>query len=68
MSFYRTLAIILGIGGTLLAVLAVAVNYGYIPTTFVNGYTATELGAFAALAVVGAIGCEAAYQSKSRRE
>lgn len=64
---WRFLAIVLGIGASLLAVLAIAVNYGYIPTTFVNGFTATELGVFAALAVVGAIGCEAAEQRKKGR-
>lgn len=59
---WRFLAVLLGIFASLLAVLAIAVNYGYIPTTFVNGFSATELGVFAALAVVAAIGCEVAEQ------
>lgn len=67
MSLYRTLAIILGIVGTLLAIAAAAVFYGYIPTTFVNGYTAPEVGTFAVLAIAGAIGAEAAHVSEERK-
>jgi len=61
---WRFLAIVLGIGGTLLAALAILVNYGYLTTAFSGGYTALQLAAFASLAIVGAIACEAVNVSE----
>lgn len=60
MEGWRFFAVVLGIAGTLLGIAAVAVFYGYIPASLVNNFTSGELGFFAALAIAGAIGCEAA--------
>lgn len=49
-------AVVLGaIAATLLTVLAVGVNQGWIPVGWVNNLTATQLGVLAALAAVVAL-------------
>jgi hypothetical protein len=55
MSWIKTLTGVLAIGASLLAALAILVNYGYLPATLAGGYSAVELGGFAGLAAVGAI-------------
>jgi predicted MFS family arabinose efflux permease len=57
-SAYRAWAVVLGVLATVLFALAVAVYYGYIPTSFVNNFTSTELGFFGVLAAIGAVGVE----------
>ena len=63
--FYHALAVGLGILATALAILAVAVFYGYIPPSLVGNLTATELGTFSVLAIAGAGG--SAYMEGKRR-
>lgn len=48
------LAILLGALAAALFVLGVGVFYGYIPTSLVGNLTATELGVFGVLSIVGA--------------
>ncbi len=60
---FHILAVVLGIAASLLAVLAVAIYEGYIPLSYVDNVSATELGTFAALAVVAAIGVSSAERS-----
>lgn len=55
MGWVKTLVGLFTLGASLLAVLAVAVFYGYITSALAGGYTATELGTFAALLAVAAI-------------
>jgi uncharacterized membrane protein YGL010W len=55
-NLYFLVAVLLGILASVLLVLSVAVFEGYIPTTFVDNLTYGELGTFAFLAIVGAIG------------
>lgn len=50
------IAVLLGIAGSLLAILAVAVYEGYLTTAQVGNFTADELGVLSALSVAGAIG------------
>lgn len=52
---YHTLAIVLGIAGSVLAVLAVLVYEGWLTTALVDNFTDVELGAFSALSITGAI-------------
>lgn len=64
-SLYHTLAVVFGIVASILAVLAVLVFLGWIPLSFVDNITATEMGALAALAAVGA---GASYVASERYE
>lgn len=52
---YRNLAILLGVIAAILTVLAVASFEGYIPASYVDNVSPSELGTFAALAVVAAV-------------
>ena len=49
------IAVLLGIAASVLAILAVAVDFGYVPAGWANGMTDGELGVLSALAVVGAV-------------
>lgn len=60
MSGYGTLAILTALLGSVLAILAVAVYEGYLASSLVWNFTSTELGAFAAVAIVVAIVAKAA--------
>lgn len=53
--FYHTLAVLTALLGSVLAVLAVALYEGYITASLVGGVTDTEMGTFAAIAIVVAI-------------
>lgn len=55
---YRLISILLGILASVLAVLALAAYWGYIPASYVDNFTFGELGSFAALAVIGAVGVD----------
>ncbi len=55
---WRFAAVLLGIAATLLVILAVAVFYGYLPSSLVDNLTPGELGTFGVLAIGGAVGCE----------
>jgi hypothetical protein len=57
---YHMLAVILGIVGSILAVLAVLVFENWLTPALVDNFSATELGAFSALAITGAIASSAA--------
>jgi hypothetical protein len=52
--------VIFGIVGSVLAVLAVLVFENWLTPALVDNFTATELGAFAALSITGAIAASAA--------
>lgn len=54
-SLYHLLAVIFGITASVLAVLAVLLYEGWIPLSFVDNITATEMGALAALSATGAV-------------
>ena len=60
----RYLAIVFGVAASLLIVLAVAVQYGYLPATEVSNLTPGELGVFGTLFIVAAVACEWAYQTQ----
>lgn len=55
-SSYHIIAVLFAIAASALAVLAVAAFESYIPASYVDNLTSGELGALAALSVVGAIG------------
>jgi|HubBroStandDraft_1064217.scaffolds.fasta_scaffold229998_2 hypothetical protein len=59
-NIYHMLAVIFGIVGSVLAVLAVLVFENWLTPALVDNFTATELGAFAALSITGAIAASAA--------
>lgn len=52
---YHTLALIFGIVGSVLAVLAVLVYEGWLSPAQVDNFTDVELGAFAVLSITAAI-------------
>jgi hypothetical protein len=64
-ALFHTLAVILGIAGSLLAVLAIAVYEGYISAADVGSFTDGELGTLSALAYVAAIGFAVAEREKA---
>lgn len=55
MGWVKTIVGALAVGASLLAVLAVSVFENFLPMSLAGNFTATELGAFSALAAVGAI-------------
>ncbi len=55
-SLYHTLAVVLGLAGSLIAVLAIALYEGYITAADVGNFNDGELGTISALAYVGAVG------------
>lgn len=61
---WRYFAIGLGILATALFILAVAVFYGYFPSSEVGNLTDGELGTFGFLAGAAAIGCEIAERKR----
>jgi hypothetical protein len=56
----RTGAILLGVLATVLILLAIASFYGYVPPSWVDNLTSSELGVFAFLAALGAVWLEVA--------
>lgn len=59
---YHMLAIIFGVIASLLVILSVGVYLGYVPTTWVNSLSDTELGVLAVLAIF--VAGFAAYEEK----
>lgn len=53
----KTLAVVFGIAGSLLAVLAIAVFEGYITPVDVDNFSDGMLGTLSALSIVAAAGC-----------
>lgn len=58
MGKYSVWAALAGLGAAILFILGVAVFYGYIPSSLVGNFTATELGVFGFLFAAAAVALE----------
>lgn len=55
-NWYKLGAVLSGLGAAILAILAVAVFYGYFPSSLVANLTSGQLGTLAAVLVAAAVG------------